>query len=221
MSNEENSDSFTPFIVKKTSVYKQPSCDFIVIMRDDDMGQLGVKENDYLLIRNKVRHYIFSWNGIDDDFEKKRLLKYVGSIFGLSLQNKQLEVAKVENTIKISGEIDPITISLEQNNKSSTQELIIRTENKEPKKFQAELNKEGKLMVIRWLEIQAHLIGIKHPRSKMKGNLKPGEIAIDQTYREAIGLEEGESVDVKKTNTKYGFKEKFLTNLNYQKAVVS
>ena len=220
--DEENSDRYTPFIVKKTIVDKQPSFDFIVIMRDEDMKQLGVKENDYVSIRNKVRRDIFCWDRINDDFEKERLVKKVSSLFSLNLQNKKLKVAKVKNTITISGEIDPITISLEQNNESSNQEVKFEIKKKDPKKLQVERNEEGKLMVteVTWLEIYAHLIGIKHPSSKMKGELEPGEIGIDQTYREAIGLEVGESVDVKKTDAKYGFKEKFLTNLNYQKAVV-
>jgi len=219
--NEENSGTWS-FIVKPTSVYRQPSSDFIAIMRNDDMDKLDVKENDYVLVRNKVRHDIFSWDDIDDDFEKNRIIKYVGSLFGLNLKNKQLVVDKVENTITISGKIDPITISLEQNNQSGNQEVIIRIENKEPKKLQVERNKEGKLMatIVRWLEIRAHLIGIKHDLSKMENKLEPGEIGIDQTYREALGLEVGEKVDIKKTNAKYGFKERLLTSLNYQKAVV-
>jgi len=68
--NEENSGTWS-FIVKPTSVYRQPSSDFIAIMRNDDMDKLDVKENDYVLVRNKVRHDIFSWDDIDDDFEKK------------------------------------------------------------------------------------------------------------------------------------------------------
>jgi len=54
--------------VKPTSVYMQPSADFIAIMGDDDMAKLGVKEDDYILIRNWVRQDIFGW---DDDFKKE------------------------------------------------------------------------------------------------------------------------------------------------------
>jgi len=83
------------------------------------------------------------------------------------------------------------------------------------------MQKESIVTKIRWLETYAHLIGRKHDLSEMKEeNLKEGEIAIDQTYREALGFDIGEKIEIRKTKQRYGFKEKLLSRLNYQKAVV-
>ena len=75
------------------------------------------------------------------------------------------------------------------------------------------------------IEIATLVINSEHKLSKMTSLdktscLKKGEIGIDQTYREALALKKEDKITISKTNKRYGLKERFLSFLNYQKAIV-
>ncbi len=74
------------------------------------------------------------------------------------------------------------------------------------------------------LQVLAQVISSEHKLSKMTSSdpnaLKPGEVGIDQTCRESLGLMVGEKVILSKTNRKYGLIDKLLSRLDYQKAIV-
>jgi hypothetical protein len=74
------------------------------------------------------------------------------------------------------------------------------------------------------LQVLAQVISSEHKLSKMTSSdakaLKPGEVGVDQTLRESLGLVVGEKVILSKTNRKYGITDKLLTRLDYQKAIV-
>ena len=75
------------------------------------------------------------------------------------------------------------------------------------------------------IKITTLVINSEHKLSKMTSLdkascLKEGEIGIDQTYREALALKKEDKITISKTNKRYGLKERFLSFLNYQKAIV-
>lgn len=74
------------------------------------------------------------------------------------------------------------------------------------------------------LEILAQIINSEDNLSKMNSksldSLKPGEVGVDQSYREALGLQIGKKVSLSLTKKKYGFMEKLLTLLDFQKSIV-
>jgi formylmethanofuran dehydrogenase subunit D len=74
------------------------------------------------------------------------------------------------------------------------------------------------------IEILGLVINSEHKYSKMTSLdpdvLKPREIGIDQTYREALALTVGDKVVISQTKIRQNLKERFLSFLNYQKAIV-
>jgi formylmethanofuran dehydrogenase subunit D len=134
------------YTIRPTTVKKQPSTDFIVIMHPSDMQQLNIKDNDYVKIENVIR--------------KKQ-----------QQQQQQEEIEKIE--------------------------------------------------------LFGLVINSRHRYSEMTSSdpsdpklLKPGEIGLDQTYREALALNLGHKVKISKANARQNLNERFLSLLNYQKAVV-
>ena len=223
---------FKKFTVKPTSVIKQPSTDFIAMMRDDDMEELNVKENDYIMIRNIVISDIFNWDKIEDELENKSLIRFLNSLFANKLEHKDPNIVKNDKTIKITGtDFSPIIITLNddvekfpilRNIKKLTGSVKFEMEGMESKIFPVREESGEKIVTEqKFLRTHAHLFSINNDLSEInEKKLGKGEIAIDQTYREALGLEKGETVDIKKTDDRFGVKESVLRRLNYQRAVV-
>jgi formylmethanofuran dehydrogenase subunit D len=204
-------------IVTPTDVTKQPSTDFIVILNPDDMKNFGIKENDYVLLQNDVHHEFFCWTNLKNDAKEKiKVLRFLNRQFKIEIEHKDLTFTFAESKIIISDKDISIEISI---NLETSKTLVKINEN--ITEFALDLDKEKKIIVgeKKVLEIYAQVISALHSTSKIK-NLVCGNVGIDETYRNALGLRKGERVRIVKTKKRYGFKQKLLTSLNYQKAVV-
>ncbi len=70
------------------------------------------------------------------------------------------------------------------------------------------------------LAIEAHVISNKNKAKTNNGSLSEGEIEVDQTYREAIGVGPETYVSIQHANKKYSILDKYRKLLGFQKAIV-
>jgi hypothetical protein len=91
-------------------------------------------------------------------------------------------------------------------------------------KIENVIHKKDKNEEEKKIEILALVINSENKYSKMTSSdldvLSPREVGIDQTYPEALALTIGHKVILSQTNIRQHLKEKFLSFLNYQKAIV-
>lgn len=235
-------------IVIPTSVREQPSTDFITILTKKTMQDLKLKNNGYVTIENKLFYDYFSWSDIfRHDFLKKEIFEKIFPDEN-TRKNKKIQHEREENRLKKflekifhqdfdSFEIrktDHFTILvgnsvvvLKLNLLTNTVSIKLKNQNKE-----LETKKTKDNLVVgetRFMNIDAQVIDTDHPNSLLKEDeklsdeyqkLDDNQVGIDQTYREALGLDKGENVKVIPSRKKFGLIDRIFTYLNYQKAVV-